>query len=208
MANRNQLYPSQRGFTLIELLIAVGIMALVGSLASIMLNTSLNNKERIEQRQQQLEELALALQIIRRDLEQLTPRVPRDQHGGPFQARLRGEQIGDYSELEFVHAGRRVLPGQALQSRLERVRYRWEDGSLIRYSAAVADPTSNTEWQRQVLLEDVGRFLVEFYFDKRWTSFWPPNTQLTASQPEGLRLVMDVAQWPDITMNVLLPETY
>ncbi|MBD2858552.1 type II secretion system minor pseudopilin GspJ [Spongiibacter sp. KMU-158] len=196
----------QRGFTLVELLIAVAIMALLGSLAGFMLNSSLNNKERIELHQQRLEELALALQIIRRDFEQLTPRIPRDQQGDPFRARIRAEQIGEHSEVEFVHGGRRILPGQILQSDLERVRYQWEDGSLVRYSAAVADPTTNTEWQRQLMLDDVSRFVVEFYYEKRWTSFWPPNTQISATQPDGVRVVMDVAQWPDITMNILLPE--
>lgn len=195
-----------QGFTLVELLIAVAIMATLGALASLLLNSSLNNKAGIESHQLQLEELALALQIMRRDLEQLTPRKPRDQHGDPFPARLRGELIGDFSELEFVHGGRRILPGQVLQSRLERVRYQWEDGSLVRYSAAVADPTDNTDWQRQTLLDEVDRFVVEFYYDKRWGSFWPPSTQLQASQPVGLRVIMDVASWPDIRMNVLLPE--
>ena len=56
------------------------------------------------------------------------------------------------------------------------------------------------------LLEDVGRFVVSFYDGSRWTSFWPPSTQLNALQPTGLRIELDVGPWPDIEMNVLLPE--
>ncbi|NKI16851.1 type II secretion system minor pseudopilin GspJ [Spongiibacter sp. KMU-166] len=196
----------QHGFTLVELLIAIGIMALLGALASIMLNGALSNQQIVGERQYKLERVALALHIMRRDLEQLTPRVGRDEYGDPMAARIVAEQVGENSEMQFVHGGRRILPGQNLGSRLERVRYLREDGELIRYSAAVADPTGNTDWQKQILLEDVDRFVVEFYDGARWTNFWPPSTQLNAVQPAGLRVVMDVGPWPDIKMNVLLPE--
>lgn len=135
--------PGQRGFTLVELLIAIGIMALLGVMASALLNGALQNQDHVAERQQQLERVALALQMMRRDLEQLTPRIPRDEQGDPLPARLVAEQIGENSELEFVHGGRRLLPGQVLNSSLERVRYEVEDGVLLRYSAAVADPTEN-----------------------------------------------------------------
>ena len=198
--------PGQRGFTLVELLIAIGIMALLGVMASALLNGALQNQDHVAERQQQLERVALALQMMRRDLEQLTPRIPRDEQGDPLPARLVAEQIGENSELEFVHGGRRLLPGQVLNSSLERVRYEVEDGVLLRYSAAVADPTENSPRQRRELLEDVGRFVVSFYDGSRWTSFWPPSTQLNALQPTGLRIELDVGPWPDIEMNVLLPE--
>jgi general secretion pathway protein J len=194
------------GFTLVELLIAVGIMALLGAMGSIMLNSALNNQERIEGRQQYLERLALALQIMRRDLEQITPRLPRDKQGDVMAAYLIAEQIGENSEVEFVHGGRRILPGQALRSRHERVHYVVEEGELIRLSAALSDPTDSTPWQRQVLLEDVKRFVVNLYDGNRWTGFWPPSTQLEALLPSGVQLEMDVGPWPDIKMNVLLPE--
>ena len=111
----------QGGFTLVELLIAIGIMALLGAMASAMLNGALSNQEQVAKRQYQLERLALALQMMRRDLEQLTPRIPRDEQGDAMGARIVAEQIGENSELEFVHGGRRVLPGQRLDSTLERV---------------------------------------------------------------------------------------
>ncbi len=194
------------GFTLVELLIAIGIMALLGTMASVMLNSALASQEVVAQRQQQLERLALALQIMRRDFEQLTPRIPRDEQGDAMAARLQGEQVGEHSEVEFVHGGRRTLPGQLLASSLERVRYRLEDGELLRYSAAVADPTANSPWQKRSLLDGVDRFIVSFYDGSRWGNFWPPSTQLNALQPQGLRIEMDVGPWPDIRMNVMLPE--
>lgn len=195
-----------RGFTLVELLIAIGIMALLGTAAAVMLNGAIENKQRIEARQQKLERVALALQILRRDLEQLTPRIARDRAGDPLQSRIVGEQVDADSEIEFVHGGRRILPGQSLGSALERVRYLSEDQALVRYSAAVADPTDNTEWQRQVLLEEVKNFTISYYDGDRWTTFWPPSTQLNAVQPQGVRIEMDVPPWPDIRLDVVLPE--
>ena len=196
----------QGGFTLVELLIAIGIMALLGAMASAMLNGALSNQEQVAKRQYQLERLALALQMMRRDLEQLTPRIPRDEQGDAMGARIVAEQIGEDSELEFVHGGRRVLPGQRLASTLERVQYRLEDGQLQRHSAGVADPTQNSPWQKRVMLEGVDRFVVSFYDGSRWTNFWPPSTQLNAVQPKGLRVELDVGPWPGIEMNVVLPE--
>lgn len=45
----------QGGFTLVELLIAIGIMALLGAMASAMLNGALSNQEQVAKRQYQLE---------------------------------------------------------------------------------------------------------------------------------------------------------
>ncbi|WP_373084293.1 type II secretion system minor pseudopilin GspJ [Zhongshania sp.] len=196
----------QRGFTLVELLIAVGIMALIGTAGSLLLNSSLNNQAVIEQRQQNLERLALALTIFRHDVEQLTPRIPRDAQGDVLPANIIAAQVGEDSELEFVHAGRRVLPGRGLGSKLERVRYVKEDEELIRYSAGVADPASNTHWQRQVLLTEVSQFVVELYDGERWSTFWPPSTQINATQPKALRMLTGAGIWQDIKLNVLLPE--
>lgn len=197
---------TDKGFTLVELLIAIGIMALLGAAAAAMLNGAIDNKQRIEARQQKLERVALALQILRRDLEQLTPRIARDRAGDPLQSRIVGEQVDADSEVEFVHGGRRILPGQSLGSALERVRYLSEDDALVRYSAAVADPTDNTDWQRQVLLDKVENFTVSYYDGERWTTFWPPSTQLNAIQPQGVRIEMDVPPWPGIRLDVVLPE--
>jgi general secretion pathway protein J len=194
------------GFTLVELLIAIGIMALLGTVGALLLNTSLENKAAIETRQQKLERVALGLTILRRDIEQITPRIPRDELGDAMAANIVAEQVGEDSELEFVHAGRRVLPGRGLGSQLERVRYVKEEQELIRYSAAVADPASNTPWQRQILLEEVSQFEVELYDGERWSTFWPPSTQVAASQPLALRIKTSVGPWPDIQLNVLLPE--
>ncbi|MGB1906347.1 MAG: PulJ/GspJ family protein, partial [Spongiibacter sp.] len=83
----------QHGFTLVELLIAIGIMALLGALASIMLNGALSNQQIVGERQYKLERVALALHIMRRDLEQLTPRVGRDEYGDPMAARIVAEQV-------------------------------------------------------------------------------------------------------------------
>lgn len=194
------------GFTLVELLIAIAIMALLGAAASILLNSSLTNKSAIEARQQRLEQLALALHIVRRDLEQITPRIPRDEQGDPLVSRIVAQQLGANSELEFVHGGRRVLPGDALGGSLERLRYLVEDDALIRYSSGVADPAANATWQRQVLLDDVSRFEIRLYDGQRWGVFWPPSSQLEAPLPKGVSIELDVEPWSNIKMDVLLPE--
>ncbi|MFT6578044.1 MAG: general secretion pathway protein J [Zhongshania sp.] len=196
----------QKGFTLVELLIAVGIMALLGTVGAMLLNSSLENQAAIDTRQQGLERVALALTVFRRDVEQITQRIPRDAQGDKMAANLLAEQVGEDSELEFVHGGRRILPGRGLGSTLERVRYVREEKELIRYSAAVADPSGNTPWQRQVLLRDVSAFVVELYDGNRWSTFWPPSTQVSASQPRSLRMTVSTGPWPDIQLNVLLPE--
>lgn len=197
---------ASRGFTLVELLIAIGIMALLGTAASVMLNAALRNQDVIQTRQHQLEELALGLLMLRKDLEQLTPRTPRDTQGDALPASIVGQQVGENSEVEFVHGGRRLLPGQPLASSLERVRYLVEEGNLVRYSAAAANPSVNTPWQRQVLMKNVKRFVINFFDGERWSPFWPPSTQVAAPQPLGVEILMDTEQWPDLRLEVLLPE--
>jgi general secretion pathway protein J len=91
----------QNGFTMVELLIAVGIMALLGTIGSLLLNSSLENQAAIEARQQALERVALALTIFRRDVEQITQRIPRDSQGDAMAANIVAEQVGENSELEF-----------------------------------------------------------------------------------------------------------
>ena len=66
--NKRMRGERHQGFTLVELLIAVGIMALLGTVGALLLNSSLENQAAIEKRQQALERVALALTVFRRDV--------------------------------------------------------------------------------------------------------------------------------------------
>ncbi len=199
----------QRGLTLIELLIAVGILAVLALLSSTLLGTSLENQKHLRASSESLEELALSLTLVQRDLEQMLDRVGRDEYGIRQESSLLSFAEGEAYQLEFTRDGRRLLPGETFSSSLERIRYGLEDKVFVRYSAAVPDPVGATEWRKQKMISDITAITFGFFSEGKWHREWPPAALGLGSSaqdlPQAVSLRLDTERWGVVEIMALLP---
>jgi general secretion pathway protein J len=175
---------SQEGFTLIEMLVVFGVFALMGVMASQIVSRVLHNQQLLSERGMRLAEVQRAMQIIQRDVMQLSPRSIRDQLGDPAQPLM----IGADGLMEFTRAGWRNPLAQQ-RSELQRVGYVMQDEDLYRAYWPVLDRTPDSEPNLQRLLSNVTE--IEFFavdVSGNEHSFWPllgnfesdPDTRLGA----------------------------
>lgn len=173
-----------RGFTLLEILVAMAILATIAVAASMIFGQALDNRERVGERASELADLQRAWLFIQRDVEQIVARAARDELGDaqPF------VQLTREGALEFTRIGW-INPLQTRQrSSLQRVRYRLEDGRLLREYWDHPDRQVGSEPMSSVLVGEVLSFRVEFLTrelkdgleagEYRWLDTWPLDAEL------------------------------
>ncbi len=185
----------QSGFTLLELLIAVALLALIGLVGALTLDSSIRAEEKISQRDQQLQLLDRAVLVLQHDLEQALPRANKaiDNNGEPHALWGYPEaRLSDNVLLEFVRHNQSL--GQPV---LQRVRYRLEEKNLWRDSIDLADP-AEPRWHSRRLLNDVSEIRQSFY-RQRWLDEWQPTAGQRQQLPQAIRIVLSTALWSELT---------
>ncbi len=159
------------GFTLIEVLIVLGIFAIIGLIGARIVERVLANNETLSERGGRLLEVQRAMQILQRDLLQLSGRGVRDGLGDPVEPLL----IGADGMIEFTRFGWRNPLGRP-RSDLQRVGYVLQDDVLYRAYWMVLDRAPDSEPQLQQMLTGVEQ--IEFSaldVSGNEHSFWPPE---------------------------------
>ena len=181
----------QNGFTLIEILVALFIFALVALISGQLLSRTLSAQDQLQDRGERLALVHRAMQIIQRDLLQLTNRSIRDADGFGSLAPLL---INTDGFIEMTRVGWRN-PLRHRRSEMQRVSYRLEDEKLVRGYWHTLDRGYDAEPAFQTLLEEVKR--VEFYvLDTQGEEhkFWPPQLQGgQAADPAAIILRFEIA---------------
>lgn len=160
---------AQRGFTLLEVLVVLSVFAILGVIASQIVNRVLDNQRTLAERGDRLAEVQRAMLILQRDIMQLNPRGIRDELGDPREPLL----IGADGMIEFTRAGWRN-PLQQARSTLQRVGYVVQEETLYRAYWPVLDRPPDAEPVLQELLKDVTQ--IEFFamdVSGNEHSFWP-----------------------------------
>lgn len=157
----SQAAKRSQGFSLVELMIALAIFALLVTLAYQAVNLLLDAGRRVETPQRELQELQRAMVVIERDLHQLALLRPANT-GNPFSAgQAASNSIQQPEEtgvlLAFTRGGNPDVAWQARdgglrRSTLQRVRYVWEEGRLLRQTWNLVDHVETAEPVSQVLL--------------------------------------------------------
>ena len=177
------------GFTLMEVLVALAVFAVIGLLATQILRQMTDFGGHAVERGGMLTDAQRALEIMRRDIEQLVHRPVRDVFGdaGDPVAMAGGELL-----LEFTRLGWRNPLGKQ-RSDLQRVAYAWDGNELHRLFWRVLDRAPNSEPSRQLLLAGVTEVAVtalDSAGDEHGA--WPPATPAEPDDPAprlaGLRL--------------------
>ena len=164
----------QQAFTLIEILVALFIFALVALISGQLLSRTISAQDHLQDRGGRLAMVHRAMQIVQRDVLQLSNRSIRS--ADDFE-RLGPLLVDTDGFIEMTRVGWRN-PLMHRRSELQRVSYRLEDSNLVRGYWHTLDRGYDAEPAFQTLLEDVDR--VEFYvLDNQGQEhkLWPPQVQ-------------------------------
>ena len=191
----------QTGFTLLELLVAMAIFAVIGVLALGGLNAVATQQALARENLDELASLQRTVRYLTGDLAQLYPRWVRDELGQGLQAPLVSDGRQEY--LMVLTRGGWRNPAGLFRGNLQRVRYRLDEGKLIREYWPVVDHPLGMEPRAQTLLTDVEALRIEFLGDdKQWHEQWPPllasSNGTDGTSPRAARLTLTIAGWGDI----------
>lgn len=195
---------SRRGFTLMEILVALGIFAIIGVIASQLLRQTIEVQDVLSNRGDRLVELQRALNVVSRDLEQVTNRSVRDEFGDPIESLL----IDTHGSFQFSRLGWSNLLNKP-RSNLQRVEYLFVDDVFIRRYWPVLDRSDTTEPIDQELLTDINE--LEFVLiDSNGLEHvaWPPLSESLDGTPQeavAFQLKINVDPFGEISRMWLMP---
>jgi len=149
----------QAGFTLVEMLIALFIFSVisVGTLGS--LQSAIRAKDATAAATARHEDLSLLRASLRADLSQMILRENRDAFGGFDEVVFRG---GFNELLDFTRLGRVNPAGIFARSDIQRIRYVFEDGQLIRRALTHENPAPLTANNDRVLISGLASADISF----------------------------------------------
>lgn len=162
-----------KGFTLLEMVVTIAIFAFIYVWVASFLGSALQGREQLNANASIMERNQRAITYLTLDFEQLISRPVRDPYGDPQPA-----IIGRDNYVEFTRLGWSNPFGLRQRSEMQRVIYTLEDGKLYRRYWPVLDTNVATEYQEDVLIDEVARFSVR-YLDLtpqgewQWLELWP-----------------------------------
>ena len=170
-----------RGFTLLELLVALAIFGLLAAMSYGGLQAVLVQQSSTEQAADRLGELQKMYLVMQRDIEQIVPRIVRDEFGDAQQPLIGGDT------LRLTRGGWRNPAGRQ-RSTLQRIGYAYEEQQLVRYTWSVLDRAQDSEPLKQPLIEDVERLQLRYLESNDvWKEQWPDAADLVDNEvAEGL----------------------
>ena len=163
-----------RGFTLIEVVVSVAIFVILSVLAYQALARTFENVDVLNARMERIQSVQRTMRIIGRDFMQSAPRPVRDPFTESYVPAVYTSLSSDFA-LQITSGGWRN-PAGLPRSTLQRVAYRIEEESLVRYNWVVLDPTLANEPVGTVLIDDVESILFRYRTASGdWLDQWPPE---------------------------------
>ena len=193
------------GFTLIEMLVALAVFAVIGLMSNRLLIQIIDMAERTEARGERLVEAQRAVEIIRRDIQQLAHRSVRDELGDSHP----GFEIDRVGLLQFTRRGWANPLGHN-RSELQRVAYARVEGALFRLYWPVLDRARDSMPIRQLLLSDVTDMeVLAVDYAGVEHRFWPPDVGDNAQEKRLAAVIvrMTLPPYGDIERLWTVPTT-
>lgn len=186
----------QNGFTLLEIVVAVGVFAVLTTLAYGGLNQVLNQSQQTREISQKLQDLQFAFALIQQDLSQMIPREVRDEYGNRQPALTTS--LDESFLVKFTRQGW-TNPAEQARSSLQRVSYILDEGQLQRSYWFELDRAPSSEPIIIPLLEDIESAELRFLDQKKeWQDGWPPAVATSGQQPPwplAIEVTLETKRW-------------
>ena len=174
------------GFTLMEMMTALGIFGVIGLMATQILTGTIRLGETTRERGEALSDVQRAMDIIGRDIMQLTRRTVMDELGESTEPVV----VSGTSLLELTRVGWQNPLGKP-RSEVQRVAYVHRDDALIRLFWPVLDRAPGSEPIYQILLKGVSEASFGAHDDQgERHGFWPLAAAEDETAPELAALTM------------------
>jgi general secretion pathway protein J len=226
-----------QGFTLIELIVALFITAIIFSVGYGGINQSLRNHEQLKEHQARLSEVQNAVRVMVQDFSELSARPIRDPLGQNWLASLTTQMAdasssssassapaapdadadaddeaepsandGTADLIAFTRGGW-ANPAGVQRPTLERVSYRFVNGTVRRMHWAVLDGTEASLPVRRDLLKHVKSVAFRFMNDQRvWVTQWPAvGSSNLRSRPFAVEITLELEDWGHIVRVIEVP---
>ncbi|HTB67394.1 MAG TPA: type II secretion system minor pseudopilin GspJ [Steroidobacteraceae bacterium] len=234
---RRHAHARAHGFTLIELIVALFITAIIFTVGYGGINQSLRNHEQLKEHQARLSEVQNAVRVMVQDFSELSARPIRDPLGQNWLASLTTQMAdasatnsasvssapaapdtdadddtepaaddGTMDLIAFTRGGW-ANPAGVQRSTLERVSYRFVNGTLRRMHWTVLDGTEASVPVRRDLLTHVKSVAFRFMNDQRvWVTQWPAlGSSSLRSRPFAVEITLELEDWGHIVRVIEVP---
>ena len=181
---------NQKGFTLLEIIVAIGVFAVLTSLAYGGLNQVLSQSRATTEISEELQNLQYAFSFMQQDFGQIVPREIRDEYGNR-QAALE-IPVDESALIRFTRNGW-SNPAEQPRSAFQRVAYQLEDTQLQRLFWFELDRAPTSEPINMAMLDNVEEIKFRFLDGaNEWQEEWPP-TQNLSGQPITLPVAIEAS---------------
>ena len=179
-----------KGFTLLEILIALTIFSIMAVIASTVLYSVFNARDRTTQHAIRLSELQITMVLMERDITQM----------------LKRPLVLNKNTIEFTRGGLINPLGYEKKSSLTRVMYQLTNTTLVRIShpfrLSLNEPSLKND--EEPLLTKVKQLSFK-YIDNR---FQTHDEWLTKNLPQAIRVTLTLEDWGEISVLYMLPQAY
>ena len=191
------------GFTLIEMLVALAIFAVIGVMSNQLLMQVIDLGERTEARGERLVETQRAIEILRRDIQQLAYRDVRDELGES----RPGFEINEFGLMQLTRRGWANPLGHH-RSELQRVAYARVEDTLFRLYWPVLDRARESPPIRQLLLNDVTDMeLLAIDAEGVEHRFWPSEGDAKGNRLAAVVVRMTLPPYGNVERLWTVPST-
>lgn len=193
----------QAGFTLLEMMIAMAIFAVLSVTAFTIMRQMITSDEILQARVSRHEELLTAMSIIEQDLNYIIPRTSRvDFSSTKESAIIAISSRDDSSDSLMITRNSWLNPNLILsRSQLQRVRYRLDEGNLIREYFPFVDRLPSNEPKKRVLLSNVQGLKFKYLQQNQWQDDWPYFERL----PQAIEINLTTEQEGLLSRIFIMP---
>ncbi len=183
-----QARSKQAGFTLVEVLISMFIFSLLSTATLSVLLSTLQNKEHLSQKNEQLRQIDNLRIHLKSDLAQTLNVTRPDEFGRVGQESFSGGLMASNKVLSLSRSGWLNPGGFERRSDLQAVDYTFDQGVFTRNIRARFNAVANTPTYQQVLAQNVKSLKVTFFDGEYWVDNW-----LTGEPPLGTGKLPELA---------------